>query len=216
MKKYYLKILFLIVLFTFPLKVKADCSNIEKVRLQKLAGNVNFSYRYKESSYGTIVFGITVSNLTSELYMIDHSSGKRYYSDNQDFTISDYKPGKTIQFDFYEKSGSCIQDVVFTNYVTLPYYNTYYNSRICQDVQEFKLCQKWLKTRISYKKLYEEITKYKTKKLIEQEEKNVEEVKKTNYEKIVEFWAKYYIYILLTIIIICSGLRYYLDKKTDL
>lgn len=214
MKKYYLGIVFLLVLFIAPIKGKAYCTYSEKIRLKKLASNVSFSYRSVENIGGTITFQVTVSNLQDELYMIDKSSGRTYYSNNQDFIIDGYLPGKTIEYEFYDRSGQCIEGVIFTNYVTFPFYNSYYNSRLCEQAQEFRLCQKWLKHKMSYRDLADEINKYKETK--KEEIVKQEEPKEPDYEKIVDFWAKYYIYILVGIIAVCISIMWYLDKKTDL
>lgn len=214
MKRYYLGIVFLIVLFAIPFSAKAECSYSDKVRLQKLAGNVNFGYRYKETQY-TITFDVTVSNLTNSIYMVEYSSGKRYYANNQDFTISGYQPGRTIRFDFYAKDSSCIEGIIFTNYVTLPSYNPYYNSDVCKGIEDFKLCQKWLKHNMTYQEFYTGVMNYKNS----QAEKPKEEEKNKNsfdWEVIVKFWSKYYIFILLGIIVTCGIVIYQYDKKSNL
>lgn len=214
MKKYYLGIVFFIVLFTIPLSVKADCSYQDIVRLKKLAGNVSFSYRYNEDNF-IINFEITVSNLTNEIYMIDHSTEKYYYSNNEDFTMKGYFPGKTIRFDFYAKDSSCTDQRLFTNYVTLPFYNTYHDSYICKDLQDFELCQKWLKHDMTYKEFHDAITKHLNKTEV-QPEKTSEVKEEFDWEKVIQFWADYYLYILLTIIIGGGIILYIHERKSDL
>lgn len=212
MKKYSL-VVFLIALFTFPIRVNAVCSYKDQVRLQKIAGNVTFSYRYIESKYN-VQFQITVSNLTSELYMIDTSTMKTYFSDNQDFVIDGYESGKTIRFDFYAKDSGCTPNRLFSSYVTLPSYNPYHTNRLCEGIEDFTLCQKWLKNQMTYKEFYEGIMNYKKETVIEPpaEEKKEE----FDWEIVVQFWADYYIYILVAVIIISIYGMYRYDKKTDL
>lgn len=214
MRKYYLKIVFFIVLFTIPLMAKADCNYNDKVRLQRIAGNVSFGYRYKETEY-SVVFEITVSNLTNEIYMIDQSSGRHYYSNNEDFTLSNYAPGETIRFDFYAKNQNCTKAKLFTNYVTLPAYNPFYTSNICKGIENFELCQKWLKHNMTYKEFYDGVTKYLNTEVMEP--RPIEEPEeKFDWEIVIDFWAKYYIYILLGIIIVGGVILYLHDKKSDL
>lgn len=212
-KRYYLGIVFLIVLFACPIQAKAECSYSQKVRLQKLAGNVSLSYRYTQTQY-SVIFQITVSNLTNELYMIDQTTGRYYYANNNDFTIDGYQPGSTIRFDFYAKDTNCSTTSIFSNYVTLPSYNPYYDSVLCKGIEEYSLCQKWLKHNMTYKEFYEGVTNYKNKpeeiEIIKEEEKGFK------WDRIIEFWSKYYIYILLSIIIICGVAMYRYEKKTDL
>lgn len=215
LKKYYFCIVFLILLFAVPFYVKADCTYNEKVRLQKLAGNVNFSYHYTETEH-SIIFNITVSNLTSELYMIDQTTKKTYYANNEDFVIEGYTPGSTVQFDFYVRDSSCETKSIFTNYVTLPSYNPYYKNEICKGIEEYKFCQKWLKHNMTYKEFYNNVLNYKTKEIekVKEEEKKVKE--EFDWAIVIDFWAKYYVYILLAIIIIGGVTLYLYDKNTDL
>lgn len=213
MKKYYLRIVFLVVLFAIPLIAKADCSYNDKVRLQKLAGNVSFGYRYNETKY-SVIFEITVSNLTSEIYMVDRSTGRYHYSNNEDFKLENYQPGETIRFDFYARDANCTSEKLFTNYVTLPTYNPYYSSDICKGIEDFEFCQKWLKHSMTYKEFYEGVTNYLNKAEVKPEP--VESEEEFNWDAIIEFWAKYYIYILVTIIIGGGIILYLHDRKSDL
>ena len=213
MKKYYLRIVFLVVLFAIPFGAKADCNYNDKVRLQKLAGNVSFGYRYNETKY-SVVFEITVSNLTNEIYMIDRSTGRYYYSNNQDFTLENYQSGKTIQFDFYARNASCTDEKLFTNYVTLPTYNPYYSSDICKGIENFEFCQKWLKHSMTYKEFYDGVTKFLNKAEVKPEP--IEPEEEFNWDAVIEFWTNYYIYILLTIIIGGGIILYLHDRKSDL
>lgn len=215
MKKYYFKIVFLMVLCAIPLTAKAECSYGEKVRLQKLAGNVNFAYRYKDTAY-SVVFEMTVSNLTNEIYMVDRLTGKSYYSNNKDFKISNYQSGSLIRYDFYAKDSSCTEDVLFSNYVTLPTYNPYYGSELCEKIEEFKLCQKWLKHGMTYKEFYTGVTQYLNKKEEEPGIKPETPKEEFDWEPVIQFWADYYLYILLGIIIVGGVILYLHDKKTDL
>ncbi len=213
MKTYYLRVVFFIVLFAIPFTAEANCNYTEKVRLQKMVGNVSFGYRYKESKY-SVVFEITVSNLTNEIYMVDRSTGKYYYSNNEDIILENYQNGETIRFDFYARNTDCTSDKLFTNYVTLPTYNPYYSSNICKGIEDFELCQKWLKHSMTYKEFLEGVTKYLNKN--ETIIKPVVSEDEFNWDAIIEFWANYYIYILLSIIIIGGVILYLHEKKSDL
>lgn len=215
MRKYYLGIVFLIVLFAVPLHAHA-CSYTEKVRLKKLASNVNFSYRYTEVE-DTVSFQITVSNLTSDIYMVDTSTGQAYYSNNEDFVISGYHSGQQVKFSFYAKDSNCLEGTILNNYVTLPTYNIYYKEAICNGVEDYKLCQKWLKHNMSYSEFYDGVYQYRNKVTEKEKELEKQKEKQTiNYEKIIDIWSKYYVFILGAIIIIGGIILYRYDKKTDL
>lgn len=213
MKKNYMFLMFTIIMFVLPMVANAECSYSEKVRLQKLAGNVSFSYNYIETDSG-VTFDVIVSNLTNELYMVDYSTGQTYYSNNEDFVIRGYDHGKSIRFDFYVKDKTCSETSIFSNYVTLPSYNYYYKKEICEGLEDYKLCQKWVKINMTYEQFKEEIKKYKNKNNITQDEQTL--IDSFNWDIVVEFWAKYYIYILVGIIALCGVTMYIYDKKSEL
>ena len=180
-----------------------------------MASNVNFAYRYHETKY-SVNFEVTVLNLTNEIYMIDRSSGKYYYANNEDFTISNYLSGKTIQFDFYARNTECGEDALLTKYVVLPSFNPYYTSNLCKGIESFALCQKWLKQNMTYKEFHEGVTAYLNGKTEEPSPIPPKE-EKVEWDIIfIQFWSKYYIYILLTIIVIGGIVLYRYKKKTDL
>lgn len=213
-KKYYLRIVFLFVLFAIPFCAKAECTYNEKVRLQELAQNVNFSYRHTETEY-SVTFQIIISNLTNEIYMIDRTNNKIYSSNNEDIIIDGYSPGQTLKFDFYAKRTDCTKTNIFTNYLTLPSYNRHYKNELCKGIEEFKLCQKWLKNDMTYQEFYDGVMEYKNKPTEEKPEEPTT-IEEFDWEKIIDIWAKYYVYILLTIIIAGGLAMYFYDKKTDL
>ena len=212
MKKYYFVIVFLLVLFVIPFRVKAACSYSDKVKFQKIAGNVNFSYNYVDTQY-SVIFNITVSNLKNDIYMVDTSTGRTYYSNNEDFIIEGYKPGDTIRFDFYIKDSSCMSQTIFSNYVTLPSYNRFYKNTLCEGIENFDYCQKWFKHNMTYKEFYEGIIAYKNQRTSQVE---IPEEKKEWDILIIEFWGKYYLFILLGIIAICMIIMYFYDRKNTL
>lgn len=213
MKRYYFVII-AFCLFFLPGVVEAKCNYADKVRLQKLAGNVLFSYDYHENDYA-VTFDVTVSNLTPDLYMVDVSTGKTYRFNNQDIVISGYRSGATIQFNFYAVDAECAneKEAVFTNYVTLPNFNPFYREQICEGINDYKLCQKWMKMDISYTEFYKLVYQYKQKQsssVIEEEE--VEEEVSLG-EQFFYFWEKYYIYILGIVLIGCL-LGFYLYNRS--
>lgn len=214
MKKYYLKIVFLLVLFAIPWNVNAACSYNERVRLQNLVHHVDFNYQYNETQYA-LTFDITVANLTNEIYMIDRSTGKRYDSNNQDFVISGYTPGQTIYFDFYAKNSECFTKSIFINHVVLPSYNGYYKDPLCKGKEYLKVCQKWLKHNMSYKEFRTSVLNFKDP-VQEEKEAKKEEKEEIDWETVIAFWADYYLYILLAIIIIGILVMYFYDKKSDI
>lgn len=209
LRRYYL-VIWAFFLFFGMYHVDASCSYTDKVKLQKLAGNVLFSYQYHESNYG-VTFDVTISNLTPNIYMVDRATGKVYRSNNQDIVITGYKSGGTNRFDFYATDQECTTDIIFTNYLTLPSFNPFYKEKVCEGASEYKLCQKWIKMDISYTEFYRLVYDYKQNKVdIEIEEEVPTE---SAGEQFFYFWEKYYLFVLGGILAICA-LGYYLYNRS--
>ena len=69
---------------------------------------------------------------------------------------------------------------------------------------------------MNYAEFTETMVEYKeTHKIPEAGQKQEEEENEIS-DKVIEFISKYYMIILIPIIVICSGLMIYLDKKDDL
>ena len=210
-------ILFVFSLLMFmPNVVSAECDYNEKNKLQSLATNLNFTYNYKEIENNgnySVKFSITVANLQPELYVVDQTNMKiYYYNDNKEVTISNYNAGSTTQFIVYANVGECRGQQLITNYITLPSYNRYYKDPICEDVTDYKLCNRWSLVNLSYDDFVKKVKEYK-----EQVSEEIPIVNKEPdlIEKIIDFLSKYSIYLFGGIALVCSGLIFYLKRKDD-
>ena len=204
----------------FPLQVKAQCSTAETVRLQKIAGNVNFKVDYTEN-YPIVKFHVTISNLHPDIKIFDMHTGNIYTygmdpNNPTEVAVYNYDDDRTLEYEIYSTYANCPDEIVFKNYVTLPSYNHYYKNEQCEGLQNYKLCQKWEKNKLNYAEFTETMVEYKeTHKIPEAGQKQEEEENEIS-DKVIEFISKYYMIILIPIIVICSGLMIYLDKKDDL
>ncbi|MEG2232395.1 MAG: hypothetical protein RRY16_00225 [Bacilli bacterium] len=199
------KALFLILLLILPLKAEAlfcDYSKLASIRKETSNVNVMTSYELKEN---VITYYVTIYNLKENLYVIDKTTGKTYnYGNNSnnpsEITIMIAKGG-TYRFDVYSKLNDCNDSPLSSLYAELPVYNKYYSDSLCNDVREYKLCQKWFSTSLSYDVFKKNIIDYKkSKEVIVDEDKD--DNYKNFYDYILEFYIKYYYYILPTIIVI--------------
>lgn len=212
-KKYFF--LFLL-LFLLPANIKAACSVEEKVRLKSLASNINFSYKYVMRDNGSVRFDITISNLHPDLYINDKYYAQTiYYNDAKEITINEYDPGISIQYDIVSNYGACQGEKIFTNYVTLPSYNYYYNDPLCEGIEDYSLCKKWSTVSLTHEQFESNIQKYKDS--LKKETKKQEEIKEEEdvFLLALDFLARYNLFIFGGIIIICSVLIYYLKRKDD-
>ena len=209
MKKIYL-LLFLVILL--PINAKAlSCSNADSVRYQALAQNINYTYDYVEEN-NTVYFNITLSNLSSELYIYDVYKNSTYNYSQNEILLGNYKPGKTFKFKVYSTNTSC-SDVLYTIYISTPYYNSYYSHPLCNGLDNYKYCQKWTNVTIDYNTFVSAVNSYKESiksdnDIVKPEEYN------TLFDYILEYYMKYY-YIGLPVIIIGSLLYIFIKNKKD-
>ena len=215
-----IKFLFIFSLLMFiPHLVNAECDFKEKGKLQSLASNLNFTYNYKQKdddeNFPGIEFSVTVANLRPELYIVDLNTKKTYYyNENKEVTIDGYSDGISVRFAVYANSGNCKDQHLITNYVSLPSYNRYHIDKVCEDVTGYQLCNRWSRVTLSYDTFVKKVTNYK-KSLPEDTIDDVV-VQDDFVEKIIDFLSNYSFYLFGGIIVVCSGLIYYLDKKDSL
>lgn len=194
---------FLFVLFLIPFnEVKAECSLSEISRLTKIANNVNISYVFDENANAT--FDITVNNLTSEIYMLETTTNKRYNYNpkEEEITINDIAAGTVLKFEFYATKKDCNGDKIVSRTINLPSYNPYYKDILCKKAQEHRLCQRFYKTSISRTEFEKTIKNYLEQKESKDEITTNDNIWLTLF--IEYYWVLYGIIIIIgsTIIII--------------
>ena len=209
------KLIFSITLFLMvflPYKVNALCSDSEIIRLQNIAKNINYSYEYDETEEK---FSITFTNLNDEIIIRSSTTG-RSYNGIKEIKINDFISGN-YKFNIYAKDNKCTKDILATKYIELPYYNVFYNSELCDGINNYSYCQKWQKNSVSYDVWYSKVTKYRN---------SIKEVKKEEIDNsglfdkigniIMKFYVNYYYIILPLIIIILCSIIYAKNKKEEL
>lgn len=209
MKKY----LLLFLLFCFPSSVMAYCDVTNTPRLQKIANNLTFSYEYTEKD-NSVTFDVTINNMNKYLYIVDVNNNKTYkYDNNNTILIKNYKDGIKIEYRIYADT-ICQDELLRREYINLPIYNKYYTDEICEGIENYKYCKKWVNSSFNYYDFKQAINAYK-ESLIEDEPIVIEDNKTTILDKIIIFYAKYYIYILPSIIIIFISIIIYLKNKDN-
>ena len=208
------KVFFLTILLLIPISTKAlNCSYSEQARLRKIASNVTATYDYRTLDNGEIKFDVTLTNFTNELYLIDSYSGQTYYNNGtNEITLYGYNPGSKIKYTIYPTKWDCTYSYLTLKYVNLPYYNKFYNDKLCLN-KNYAICNKWQNVNMSYEEFKKEIEKFETKpeEIIPEEEKE-----KTNmFDIISDFVFKYYVFILIGIVGIGVGIEYINRKRND-
>ena len=208
------KVLFLIIItFCLMISAKAECSYSEIANLKSLVNNINISYDYHIKD-NMAYFDVTINNITPDMYFIDNYSRKTYtYSNtnNGEITIKDYY-GDGGLYLFYSAKSECYGKKLGSKYYNFPSYNRYYNDPLCADIKNLSVCQKWAKVNYNYSDFQKKVKEYKEEK--EKPEKEVEEYEKNMLDKIIEFYVKYYVYILVSIIVVFGGIVL-IERKTN-
>ncbi|MDD3392793.1 MAG: hypothetical protein PHE54_04565 [Bacilli bacterium] len=210
MKRKYWYILFLLVML-FPLNIRASyyCDYSEKAKLKKLAANINTIYTPVISG-DKATFNITINNIFDNLIVKDTSSGISYQG-NEEITIKGYAGGISYLFEVYTDIEDCEDELLHVFYVNVPYYNPYYQDELCDGIEEYSMCQKWMSYKVDYEKFKTNIAIYKKTS----EEEIIDEVvdEETWLDILLEYYGEYYSYLYGMIIIIGIFEIYRLDKR---
>lgn len=143
-----------------PIFVKAECSNNDKERLQKLANNV--TYTIDENVNGT--FKVTFAGLSDDV-RIFNPRNMGYYrnlsnSKVGEVSIDQLQQGETYQFYVYSATTSCVIDRFRTITINVPNINPYYNDDICKNARNYSLCQKFTEVNLSYDEFVQNVSNY--------------------------------------------------------
>lgn len=197
------KFVFVLALFGFIFNIKAlnyrGCDSSEIARMKASINNINISYDYVMEEYP--IFSITINNIQPDVYFTDSSSNKEYrYQDafEGEIVIGGYSSGVSGKYKFFSANGECYGINLGSKYYKTPDYNPYYNDPLCEGLN-IKLCEKWININYSKEDFERLIYEYKNNKADDVDKTS--EYKQTIVEKIIDFYVKYYIFILLFIII---------------
>lgn len=213
------KILFfacMMLFFVIPFQAKAaSCSNQEALRYQKIASNVNVTTTYTETN-GTVSFQVIITNLTPQIIIYDISHNRYYhYGDNgenpSEVIVDGFEADKSYRFIAYATNqDGCEYGKLYTYYANTPAYNQFYNDPVCQDVKEYKLCQKWLKTNLSHDEFVKQVNEYK-ESLKTEETTRVQKVNSPGFN-LAQFLIDHYYILLIIIILFVLGMIYWNEK----
>lgn len=210
--KYILLLLFFII---YPTTTKAAiCSDSEIVELQNVAKNISTSYDYVEEN-GNVHFNVTFTNMNPSVYLVDSSSKQRYYYSNNEFTIGGLQQGSSYKFNVYANKDYCVDYLVYTIYVNLPYYNPYYNDSLCSGIESYKFCKKFVNIQLDYDTFQKSVLAYKES--LNKKDNSNEDISKNKWlNSLLELYINTYYIILPFIIIVCLVIRHQYNKKNDL
>lgn len=196
----------LFILFTFKSNALAlkygGCEYSDVSKMKQLVTNVNVTYTYKIVN-NIAYYDVTLTNLTKDMYVVDSTTKQKYYSfPNGELTIRNHVAG-SVTFKLYSNKSECRNILLGSKYASLPFYNIYYSNDICKDLDSFLYCKKWGTRTYTYAEVKKAVDDY-YEQMKRDERVTPEPVRiKTFWEKLLDFYIKYYIIILLSIIALC-------------
>ncbi|MCM1370338.1 MAG: hypothetical protein NC181_00395 [Clostridium sp.] len=202
------KIIFTVLILLFPIMVNATCDKHEISRLKALASQINMTYDYVEKD-GKVTFSVTLHNVNKALKIVDNRTRKEYNSDQEfyEVTLEGFIYGGTYSFNVLSNQKDCLNKSLFIKYYEIPYYNRFYNDPLCVLNSSKQICQKWVDTStLSYNDFKKALTNDKQEQKEQQEE--------SDYNKIMDFFGKYY-YIFLTGIILIALITIFIINKRN-
>lgn len=207
MKKYFY---LLILLFIFsPNKISAQCEIGEYSKLSKIANNVNVNYTYNKEKNS---FTLILTNITKEIVV---SYNDVDYMEDIEMKLDNIKSGNH-KIDIYATNKNCVEDVLTTKNVFLPYYNKYSELEECKGSSS-SYCNKWLKSDIDYNTWYSSVKNEKKEETIAiKEEKRPESFMDKVRNFILNIYVDYYYIILPTLIIVLCIMIYLRDRKDQI
>lgn len=124
----------------FPLYAHADCDYTRKAELNRLASNVQLSYGYVLNGENVPEFTVNLTNVVNDIYVVDNF-GNTFYNDS----AVKYTFGTNITYTFYSRSNDCSNEMLFTKYLNLPTFNSYFNDPLCKNSTS-EYCELWTDT----------------------------------------------------------------------
>ena len=212
MKKIWILLFTLMMLFTINVKAEDRCDSKELSRLKELAKKVEFDYDYKLVD-GKAVFSINAVNLNEDLkvLIIEDYYAEKYqeFKDNANHTatINNFQPGEKVTVTIKAfVVNFCSGKTITTKLVKLPYYNYNYDEAKCKGHEDFKYCKLLIDKDISKEEFDKQYEAYLNKG--ENKVTPVEEPKKDNTQLYLIIGA-----VVLSLIVIIVCIRYLINTR---
>lgn len=206
-------IIILICLFAFPIYGHAEsfCDNKTDSEIKSIVSNVVIAYEINTNANNNPYFTIYLTNLGSDMFIIDTASGKSYkgFSATKSELIINTTDSGKHSFEIY--SFKC-KDKMGTKSVNLPVYNEYYLDELCEGLEAYKQCRKWSGYTASRNQFEEDIRQIKEKLKKIEESKQGTKTEKVWFSKIVKVFLRIW-WLIIIIILLCIGIYYAFKDK---
>lgn len=200
------KIFFTLFILLFCSKVSAltyaGCDINDVVRMKQIVTNVNVSYNYHIAG-DNAYFDVIISNLTNDIYVTDNYFNGTYSNFiNGELVIYNVETD-SLSLKFNSNKEECSGLLLGIKYQQFPIFNKYYYDDICENMEGFSYCNKWLKKKYTYDEIKAAIKKYNDSLINEKEEPTKVIYNKSIFDILIDFYVDYYYFVLPGIILIC-------------
>ena len=206
-------VLLLVSFFILPLSSYAYqyCDDQTDATARTLAANVNVVYEVNSDQNDNPYFTIYITNLNSDMLLIDTGSGNSYKGFNENKTELVINSTISGKHNFMIYSFKC-KNKVGGKTITLPSYNEYYLDPLCQGLESYKQCQKWSGYSASRAQFEQDIQDIKDKIKKAEEEKEGTKISKFWYNKLVKVFFKTWWLIIIDIMLGVAIYYYYKNR----
>ena len=199
-KLYYL--LLAIVLFipinTFAIYEVIDsrCTNSLKTSLRSAANDVVYRLS-KNIDNENVTYKAIFYNLTKDMYLSDNDGNK--YSSN---VIENLKPGSTIRIIIHASNNNyCEGYKIVTKIISIPYYNKYSKSELCNGYENYYLCKENSNVKLTEKEFEKKMNEY-ISSLKEKENEEIKPLDEDTKLSIIDYILEYKYFILGAVFLI--------------
>ena len=222
-----LLVLFVITVCSFFINdVKAvGCGLEQRVKFNEIASKIRMTYEGNDitkvdadgEEYSVSVLDLKIYNVSDQLnYKLSDGSNSvdLDYSMSVDdvitVRITDISTIKNYVLEIYPTTYDCYTEKIRSIKITLPKYNYESSSEICNDIEDYYLCQKYITTELDEDTCYQNVQKYRDrKKDIKMEELELE----SSDNEIVKKITNYKYYILIGVLVLGMVISFVIVKK---
>lgn len=221
---------FLILLMVYTMPVNAACTYTEKAEANTKAANVKVNYEVvedkQETEFGTSVneyFKISILNITKEIYVVvtndvTNEEVTYTYENSEDgivtFNWENTENITNFTFKIYASNETpCYNEELKTIRKQTPRYNDFSNRAICEDMEDFYLCEKYTNiAEIDEKMFIDKVASFKDGKITEEGKEKTEENKENKVISIIKEY-KWYLIGAGVVIVVGTGVVIVVKKR---
>lgn len=211
--------IFIFLVSFLPYYVNAqECSSIELNKLRAYANVTEIKYYHIKNytkgqdildfegtdSYN--VFNISINNLTENIIVVVQNNAVTYsfnsFSKTPNTVIKGpFLGGTNYQFNYYANTNdTCNTMLLLTKSLKLPSFNHYSLDPLCEEINDYYLCDRWYTTNLSRSDFEKKVTAYKTSLINKSSQEKLP--LKNNWDVLIDWIINNYNTLLVSIIIV--------------